>query len=75
MRKPNSRELKVLRHFVGSYIEAPGAFPGAGKKTFDDMVQAGWIEWVDSPETNEHGYRITKAGNLAAYGEDEPKAT
>lgn len=67
MRKPNQRELKVLRHFVGSYIEPPGAFPGAGPKTFSDMVAMGWIEWVDSPETNEHGYRITDAGTEARY--------
>lgn len=67
MRKPNSREMKVLRHFVGSYIEHPGAFPGAGKKTFSDMVEAGWIVWVDSPATNEQGYRITEAGKAAAF--------
>ncbi len=68
MRRPNFRELKVLRHFVGNYIEHPGAFPGAGKKTFETMIAEGWIEWIDSPETNEHGYRITDKGNLAAYG-------
>jgi hypothetical protein len=68
MRKPNNRELKVLRHFVGSCIEHPDAFAGAGKKTLSDMIAEGWIEWVDSPETNEHGYRITEEGNLAAYG-------
>lgn len=67
MRKPNARELKVLRHFVGSYIEHPGAFVGAGKKTFADMVEMGWIEWVDSPETNEFGYRITEEGDRVAY--------
>lgn len=67
--KPNNREMKVLRHFVGSYIEPPGAFPGAGEKTFAAMVAKGWIEWVDSPETNEHGYRITEAGEKARYGE------
>jgi hypothetical protein len=68
-RKPNSRELKVLRHFVGSYIERPGAFPGAGEKTFEAMVAKGWIVWVDSPETNESGYRITDAGEKVRYGE------
>lgn len=67
MRKPNSRELKVLRYFVGSGIESPGAFPGAGKKTFGDMIAAGWIEWVDSPQTSEHGYRITEEGNRVAF--------
>ena len=69
MEKPNHREMKVLRHFVGSCIEPPGAFPGAGAKTFADMVTKGWIEWVDSPETNEHGYRITDAGEKVRYGE------
>lgn len=58
----------MLRHFIGK-IEPPGAFPGAGEKTFAAMVAKGWIEWVDSPETNEHGYRITDAGEKAAYGE------
>lgn len=67
MRRPNAREMKVLRHFVGNYIESPGAFPGAGRKTFADMTALGWIEWVDSPETNEAGYRITEAGRRAAY--------
>jgi hypothetical protein len=67
MRKPNSRELKVLRHFVGSYIENPGAFPGAGRKTFDDMLAMDWIIWVESPETNERGYRITEEGERARY--------
>lgn len=65
MRRPNNREMNVLRHFVGSYIEPPGAFPGAGKKTFAAMVEMGWIEWVDSPETNQFGYRITEAGERA----------
>ena len=67
MRKPNSRELKALRHFVGDYIEPPGAFPGVGPKTFDAMISEGWIVWVDSPETNEHGYRRTPAGERAAF--------
>ncbi|WP_397542064.1 hypothetical protein [Roseovarius salis] len=67
--KPSSRELNVLHHFVGSHIEPPGAFPGAGEKTFAAMLAKGWIEWVDSPETNEHGYRITEAGEKAAYPE------
>lgn len=66
MRKPNSRELKALRHFVGTYIESPGAFPrGTGKKTFDAMIAEGWVEWVDSPETKEFGYRITDEGERA----------
>lgn len=69
MRKPNARELKVLRHFVGKHIEPPGAFPGAGKVTFGNMVAFGWIEWVDSPETNEAGYRITDEGERARWGE------
>ena len=67
--KPSNRELKVLRHFVGRNIEPPGAFPGAGEKTFAAMVAKGWIEWVDSPETNEYGYRITDAGDKAAYAD------
>lgn len=66
MRHPNKREEKVLRYFVGDYIEPPGAFSGAGKKTFDEMVRQGWIVWIDNPETNEHGYSITAAGKLAA---------
>lgn len=69
MRKPSQRELKVLQHFVGDCIEAPSAFPGVGKATFDAMVQEGWIVWVNSPATNEAGYRITEAGDVAAYGE------
>ena len=52
MRAPNAREIKVLRHFVGSYLEPPGAFPGAGAATFKSMVAMGWIEWVESLETN-----------------------
>lgn len=68
MRKPNSREMKVLQHFVGSYIEKPGAFPrGTGRKTLDDMVAMGWIVWVESPETNEEGYQITEEGERARY--------
>lgn len=67
MRKPNHRELKVLHHFVGTCIEHPGAFAGAGKKTFEAMIAEGWIEWVDSPETSEYGYRITEVGRQAAY--------
>jgi hypothetical protein len=62
VRKPNSRELNVLNHFVGDCIEAPGAFSGAGKNTFDEMIKMGWIVWVDAPETGEFGYQITAAG-------------
>lgn len=65
MREPNTRERRALRRFVGDDIEAPAAFPGAGEKTLKDMVAAGWIEWVDSLETNEHGYRITEEGRSA----------
>lgn len=65
MRKPNYRELKVLRNFIGLNIESPGAFPGAGHKTFSDMVAMDWIVWVESPETNEQGYRITEKGKRA----------
>jgi hypothetical protein len=68
MRAPNAREIKVLRHFVGSYLEPPGAFPGAGAATFKSMVAMGWIEWVESPETNQAGYRITEAGRTALHG-------
>lgn len=69
MRKPNARELKVLRHFVGTNLEPPGAFPGAGPVTFRNMIAMGWIEWVDSPDTNQAGYRITQAGDAARYGQ------
>lgn len=69
MRKPNSRELKVLRHFVGDHLEPPGAFPGAGDKTFEAMIAEGWIVWVDSPATNEAGYRRTEMGHEAAFSE------
>ena len=62
MRRPNSRELKVLKYMLLDTIEKPGNFPGAGKKTFGDMIDLGWIEWVDSPKTNEAGYRITAEG-------------
>lgn len=67
-RKPSPREEKALRYFMPGHIEEPGAFPGVGKTTWAAMVAAGWVEWVDSPETNEAGYRITDAGRQAAFG-------
>jgi hypothetical protein len=62
MRKPNSRELNVLNHFVDDCIEAPGAFSGAGQRTFDEMIKMGWIVWIDALETGEFGYQITASG-------------
>ena len=62
MRKPNARELKALRYFMPGHIEKPGFCPGVGKKTYEDMIALGWVEWVDSPSTNEAGYRITLMG-------------
>lgn len=66
-RKPNSRERDALQRFMPGYIEDAGAFPGCGKKTFAHMVEMGWIEWVESPETFEEGYRITAEGERVRY--------
>lgn len=62
MRRPTARELNALRSMMPGYIEKEGSIPGVGKVTFDKMIALGWIEWVDSPQTNEKGYRITESG-------------
>lgn len=49
------------------HIEEPGAFHGIGAKTWAAMTAEGWVEWVSSPATNDEGYRITPAGQEAAY--------
>lgn len=67
MRKPTPQEKKALRYFIPGHIENPASFPGIGPKTWSAMVAAGWVEWVSSPSTSEEGYRITEAGQEAAY--------
>lgn len=65
--RPNSRELKALRYMMPNTIEHPAIVAGVGKKTWEGMVRKGWVEWIDSPETNENGYRITEEGQRVAF--------
>lgn len=65
--KPNSREAKALRYMMPNTIEKPAIVAGVGKQTWDVIIRKGWVEWVDSPETNEEGYRITDEGQRVAF--------
>ena len=67
MRKPNSRELKVLREFVGSYPEPWGRFVGAGEATKETLLEQGWIRPNQNPDYPSDYFEITKEGEAAAY--------
>lgn len=58
----NTRELKVLQALSLGDIEDGDHFGGIGAKTFQGLLEKGWIEQSYDDVYGTDGYKITAAG-------------
>jgi hypothetical protein len=62
---PNAKEMKVLRGLCLGDIEEEAHFANVGRKTFDGLLNKGWIEHATDETYGTVGFRITPSGQAA----------
>lgn len=70
MRVPTTRERNALRQITYAYEDRERL---GGAKTFQALIDEGWIEPYEGTNLNGDRYQITEAGRIARATQPPPK--
>jgi hypothetical protein len=66
--------MKVLQGLCLGTVEESAYFPGVGAKTFQALIDKGWIKEAYDPTYGVQGYRITEEGSAVYDQASNPRA-